>query len=148
MPLMWSTSLETGIREIDLQHQELVEIGNELERCVRSGDVAGAAAAVLPRLGTYVLFHFGTEERLAAGVPGAAAHLAAHVAEHQEFARRVAALREAPPRAEEMLAFVAYLHEWLAAHIGKADRELAAQIRAHHAGTHAAPQAMADGATQ
>lgn len=148
MPLMWSTSLETGIREIDLQHQELLEIGNELERCVRAGDVAGAATAVLPRLGTYVLFHFGTEERLGAGVPGAAAHLAAHVAEHQAFARRVAALREAPPRAEEMLAFVDYLRRWLAEHIGKADRELAAHIRAHHAGTYAAPQPMADGTGQ
>jgi hemerythrin len=146
MPLMWSTSLETGIREIDLQHQELLEIANELERCVRAGDVAGAATAMLPRLGAYVLFHFGTEEWLAAGVPDAAAHFAAHAAEHQTFARRVAALREAPPCAEEMLAFIDYLHGWLAEHIGKADRELAAQIRAHRAGTHGAPLQMAGGA--
>lgn len=129
MPLMWSRSLETGIREIDLQHQELLEIGNELERRARDGDLDEAVRMLLPRLVSYVLFHFGTEERLVAGVPSAAAHLAAHVAEHRAFADKVAALREGSPGAGELLAFVDYLHDWLAGHICHADQELAALAR-------------------
>lgn len=129
MPLMWSRPLETGIREIDLQHQELLEIGNELERRARGGDPDEAVRTLLPRLGSYVLFHFGTEERLVADLPAATAHLAAHIAEHRAFTEKVAALREGSPGANELLAFVDYLHAWLAGHIGHADQELAALAR-------------------
>ena len=31
MPITWSHTLETGIRQLDLQHQELVDIINQLE---------------------------------------------------------------------------------------------------------------------
>ncbi|HRP96718.1 MAG TPA: hemerythrin domain-containing protein [Rhodocyclaceae bacterium] len=129
MPLMWSRSLETGIREIDLQHQELLEIGNEVERRARDGGLDEAVRTLLPRLASYVLFHFATEERLVSGLPGAAAHLAAHVAEHRAFADRVGALREGSPGVQELLDFVDYLHGWLAGHICHADRELAALVR-------------------
>lgn len=132
MPFVWNSSLDTGIREIDLQHRELVEMGNELEATVLKGDLTRALQDVLPRLNAYVLFHFGTEETMLAGVPGWAAHMARHVAEHRAFAEKVAALRDPRVSAEALLAFVDYLYPWLAEHIGKTDRELADLIRKPH----------------
>lgn len=129
MPFMWNESLATGIREIDLQHQELVEIGNALQARVRGGDAQGAVTELLPRLTAYALFHFSTEERLVDGLPDAEAHLAGHAAEHRAFAEKIAALREGAPGEADLLAFVDYLHGWLVGHICHSDKELAALVR-------------------
>ncbi len=124
MRFVWTTALATGIRQVDLQHQELLEIGVELERAVQDEDVARAVHELLPRLSAYVMFHFSTEERLIAGSPGAAAHRARHLGEHRIFARRVAALRTGQPGAAELAAFVDYLAHWIIEHIETTDREL------------------------
>lgn len=128
MRFVWTPGLATGIRQIDLQHQELLEIGAELERAAQAEELARAVDELLPRLSAYVMFHFSTEERLIAGSPGAAAHRAKHLGEHRIFARRVAALRTSRPTAAELTAFVDYLARWIVEHIRTTDRELIALV--------------------
>lgn len=131
MDLKWTPAMSTGIRQIDLQHQDLIEIINELEREHLAGEVARALDEVLPRLSAYVLFHFGTEETLLSGVPGAAQHLEKHAGEHREFAAEVAALvalRDAPGATVDLAPLVAYLKRWLVDHIMHTDRELGALL--------------------
>jgi len=126
MPLEWNQTLATGVRQIDLQHQELIGLINELEAAQDQGP--DAVAEVLPRLSAYVLFHFGTEESLMDGLPGRPAHVAKHQQEHRAFAAEVAALRAGNPSTAELAAFVDYLKRWIVEHIMKTDQDLAKLI--------------------
>jgi hemerythrin len=122
MPLIWNDNLATGVRQIDLQHQELIELINELEAACTAGHQAEALEEVLPRLGAYVLFHFGTEEAMLPSIP--TEHAQKHRAQHAEFSARVAALRVAPGTNPDLCAFTEYLKRWLVDHIMKTDHEL------------------------
>lgn len=129
MPLTWNTSLETGIRDIDLQHQELLEITNELERHVSMNDPEGAWEEVLPHLSSYALFHFANEENLLIGLPAIAKEFSAHIAEHRAFAVKVEQLRTASPNLARLEQFLIYLQKWLLAHISGSDKALIAAVR-------------------
>lgn len=129
MRFQWSTELETGVRQIDLQHQELFEIGNQLDQAIADGDLARAVDEVLPRLRAYVLFHFGTEESMFASKLEFAAHRAVHVKEHQEFTDKVRALCEQPLSRALLLAFVDDMSAWITDHVARTDQELASLLR-------------------
>jgi len=126
MPLEWNQGLATGVRQIDLQHQELIGLINELEAAQEAG--AEAVAEVLPRLSAYVLFHFGTEESMMEALPGRGVHVEKHLGEHRRFAEQVAAIRGSAPSAAELAAFVEYLKAWIVEHIMKTDQDLAKLI--------------------
>lgn len=128
MPLIWNDSLITGVRQIDLQHQELIELINALEAAHAAGRRQEAIEEELPKLNAYVLFHFGTEGSL---MPAADPdHVAAHRRQHAEFADRIAALRQEPAENIDLPELIAYLNRWLVEHIMKTDRELGRQILA------------------
>ncbi|HJW03172.1 MAG TPA: bacteriohemerythrin [Azospira sp.] len=129
MPLEWTQDLAVGIRQIDLQHQELIGIINELDQAQGEASQARALEEVLPRLSSYVLFHFGTEEAMMDRLPGPPPCVAKHFQEHQRFAGEVAALRGQNPSPAELAAFVDYLKRWIVEHIMKTDREMAAYLR-------------------
>ncbi|MBI4740866.1 MAG: hemerythrin family protein [Betaproteobacteria bacterium] len=133
--LTWSSNLETGIRQIDLQHQELIEMINELEAAYLDGHDDNALNRLLPRLTTYVVFHFGTEEgmvrKFAAGTP----HAEHHLAEHGKFTLKIAAMKEvgSTDKHSALGDLVEYLKSWLLEHIMKTDKELGKTIRAQRA---------------
>jgi hemerythrin-like metal-binding protein len=124
MPLHWNDTLGTGHRQIDRQHQELIDLINEFEQMVHTGHEQDAWALALPRLQTYVLFHFATEEALFGQTD--AAHAARHQAQHRAFVDRLAQWRAAP--AVDPRGLLDYLKTWLVEHIMKTDRELARQL--------------------
>lgn len=130
MRLIWTPDLETGIRQIDLQHQELIEIINEFEATLEAGDDGRAMDDLLPRLAAYVAFHFATEEAMIPGVPGGASHKALHTEQHQDFSERVTKLKSMPGHElrREMRAMLEYLKQWLVDHIMQTDKQLARLI--------------------
>lgn len=128
MSLKWSTAMSTGVRQIDLQHQELIEIINALEAAHAAGEVERAVAEILPRLAAYVMFHFGTEEAMMASLDHDGGHVAAHMNEHREFAGRVKQLAERPLAGDELPGLVTYLNGWLVGHIMRTDRELGSLV--------------------
>jgi len=130
MRIRWSSDLETGIRAIDLQHEELIGMLNELDAAHAGGCPQSVLDDVLQRLGTYVIFHFGTEEALMAGLPHNEEHARQHRHEHAGFIDKLAGLRAqgADDGRQTMEALIDYLNEWLYQHILKSDRELAALL--------------------
>lgn len=125
--------MATGLRQVDLQHQELIELINALETALFSGQKREAVNALLPQLNAYVLFHFATEEALLGKV--ASGHAEQHRQQHHEFAERVAAWRNMAdnPAADNPVdagELVDYLNSWLVGHIMHTDRELARQVLA------------------
>lgn len=152
MPLTWTPELNTGIRIIDLQHRELIDMINELEQLLpqlleqqrEHGVAAKSAHASTPpvhsplpvhplllRLQQYVLFHFAHEEGLMLRQHIATPHSDAHLAQHAQFAEQIATAISAldsdqSPPLSDLLAF---LQDWLVQHIMGTDKALAALMR-------------------
>ena len=130
MRIRWSSDLETGVRAIDRQHEELIGMLNELDAAHAGGCPQSVLDDVLQRLGTYVIFHFGTEEALMAVLPHNEEHARQHRHEHAGFIEKLAGLRAqgADNGRQTMETLIDYLNEWLYQHILKSDRELAALL--------------------
>lgn len=139
MPLTWTPELNTGIRIIDLQHQELVDMINELEAWIESDAAHDAASArpLLLRLHQYVLFHFAHEEGLMLRLHIAPAHSDAHLAQHAQFAQHVDAAISSITNASSLDSaqatplpeLLSFLKDWLVQHIMGTDKALAALMR-------------------
>lgn len=130
MRIKWSSELETGIRVIDLQHEELIGMLNELDAAHSTACNQVMLDDILQRLGAYVLFHFGTEESLMANSPVTAQHADEHLRQHGHFIEKLNLLlgqaEQDAPRTMGML--IDFLSEWLYEHILKTDRKLAALL--------------------
>lgn len=131
MSIRWSSELETGIRHIDLQHQELVDLINAAAEAHSNGKAQEMLEHLLPTLSAYVVFHFGMEETLMSGSAINADHVAAHRQAHREFTARVESLKQASAAGNDaaLSELVIYLQQWLIDHIMKTDKELARQVR-------------------
>jgi len=130
--LVWNASLETGVRQIDLQHQELVELIGELETAHDNQQHFLALGQVLPRLTAYAAFHFGTEESLLVRVVAGTPHAVQHLEQHRHFAETVQLMQaqHATDPAHTVAQLLDYLKTWLVAHIQHTDKELARHILA------------------
>jgi hemerythrin len=135
MRITWSTNLETGIRSIDLQHQELIGMLNELDAAHTAGGDQALLADVLQRLDAYVAFHFGTEESLMASLPRTEQHTEEHLRQHYAFIEQLHQMRALAKQEnpQVMLALIDYLNAWLYEHILKTDRSLGALLNSQTA---------------
>jgi hemerythrin len=127
MRIEWNRSLETGCRTIDLQHEELVSMINELHDANPAHLSQLGLDDILQRLDGYIAFHFGTEEHLMAKLPGWDEHADAHVRQHRLFVEQVRKVRsEGSEDFGQMMRDIAnFLSDWLYQHILKTDCELA-----------------------
>ena len=135
MTTQWAKGLNTGIRSIDLQHQELISLINQLENLHLAGRNTQALNEVLPQLHTYVLFHFREEEDLMVMLVGTEEMDQLHLAQHREFIDHMHALqqrRNPHNEADTVQALVHYLKNWLLEHIATADRDLGHKLLAQH----------------
>jgi len=128
MPLaMWSARYETGISEIDAQHQRLFQAINRMEAAYRAGTEEREAQESLAFLARYTLEHFETEEALmlAIGYP----MLEFHQKEHAALMNQILAMKAkldggflVPLDGADFAAQVAnFAADWLAHHIDEAD---------------------------
>lgn len=120
--------MDTGIRQIDMQHQELVSLINEMERAQAGGRSSMALDDILPSLTTYALLHFGDEELLLAQVAEGTAYAEHHLKEHRSFVdeiQRLIAHRASQSDSDLVTVLTLYLADWLVLHISGTDRVLA-----------------------
>lgn len=129
MRLEWNPDLEIGHEIIDSQHRSLVEMLNRLHQDRLAGTGAEGIRRVLSDLHKYVLFHFGQEEglMLAEGYP----NMAAHAAEHRQFAERLAVLCDRHMKGDEGVPADTFnwLAGWLLDHIAVQDKALVACLK-------------------
>ena len=129
--IYWTSAMDTGVRQIDLQHQELVRLINEMERAHAAGQSSTALDDILPSLTTYALFHFGDEELLLAQVAEGTAYAEHHLKEHRSFVaeiQRLISSRASQSDAELVEVLTRYLANWLLTHISGTDRVLARKL--------------------
>lgn len=78
--LVWQERYSVGIREIDEQHKQLINLINELNNAMLAGKGKEAVLPVLTKLSSHCVTHFNNEERLfeTHAYPDAADHKEKH----------------------------------------------------------------------
>ncbi|MCM2333689.1 MAG: bacteriohemerythrin, partial [Anaeromyxobacteraceae bacterium] len=130
----WDPSLAVGHDAIDAQHRELFLRLDRLIAAMGAGD-RQEIVRLFDFLGGYVVEHFGMEQQLmeSVGYPAYPSHKAAHerfVRDYQDLRRSFEANGAT---ASITLKVKDWTGEWLRAHIGQTDRQLAAFLRKNRA---------------
>ena len=119
--MTWSEELSVDVAEIDAQHQELIQLLNELFDAVKKGRGRDIVETVVDRMADYTKFHFGIEEKYfdELGYPDAKMHKM----EHQVFIDRVAEFRTQIGAGElgVSIRILRFLGDWIGDHIQGSD---------------------------
>lgn len=124
MPLLnWTNALSVGIKEIDDQHQKLVEIINKLYDEMKAGKGKSVLGRLLIELSDYTLVHFSTEEKYFKkfGYPMSSSH----IIEHQSFVSKVNNFRKDFESGRESITLdiMNFLSNWITTHIKGTDKK-------------------------
>lgn len=117
--LVWTTELDTGIREIDVQHKRILSYINTLNELKNMGS-RDELGTILDEMVDYTISHFAFEESLMenAGYMFSEPHRKVH----QLFARRVAEYKTRFEAGEDITADLhSMLSRWLFNHIRNED---------------------------
>lgn len=121
-------SLKVGVEVIDQEHQAIVDLINETQQVIDSGEPQTDLVHVLNRLSDMTVQHFTTEEvlMLETGYPDLHQHKKLHdISIHRTFEFDASRLTTEPDAGKELLEL---LRDWLLSHI-HADREMAQFLR-------------------
>lgn len=126
MLFKWNKQFETGIDQVDTQHQTLVKLINQLHQVIAVGAEAGQIKQLLKHLVDYTRYHFDTEEQMMCSADYDVVKLELHRHEHQQF---IAQVNEAVTQylstnilTDNLLDF---LVEWLGHHMLVSDKLMA-----------------------
>lgn len=127
--IQWKDRYNVHFREIDAQHQGLLDLLNELSDNLDGRRHPETVAHVFAALGDYAQTHFASEERYmrAAGYP----NLPKHCQEHVYFVDRIKELsRSYNPGDPRVMGETAdFLRDWYMNHIIKVDQEYGPFLR-------------------
>ena len=62
--ITWNSTYSVNVKEIDLQHQKLIALINQLHDGMKAGKGQEITGKILSDLADYTKFHFGYEEKL------------------------------------------------------------------------------------
>ncbi|MCG7516414.1 GGDEF domain-containing protein [Vibrio sp. MMH1-50] len=134
---LWDTYFETGIEEVDEQHQYLVGFINKYGELLAQNSITLTDIQVaLFELSRYAEFHFKEEENLMREVEIHPEHLEKHIQVHRAFMSDIISMQsfisDANKRAAEQL--LDFLIHWLAYHILGIDQNMSKQVTAIQSG--------------
>jgi len=126
----WSDRLSCGIKLIDDQHKELVDLVNEMFNHVAGNEIQeyDYYTKVIQEVIKYVKIHFATEEKLmlAAKLPGYATHKNAH---NHFILVVVENIRIYKTRKKiNLFTFTKFLKDWILSHIALMDKQYFGQL--------------------
>ena len=121
MPIIWNSTLDTGIDVIDSQHKRIVTYINALEQARIANDRA-CVGHVIEQLVDYTQSHFGFEESLME--EARYRFLKPHPKVHELFVRRVNGFTVRAAKGEDIAEELrTMLSTWLLNHIAHEDRD-------------------------
>jgi hemerythrin-like metal-binding protein len=126
MVVQWQNSYSVGIKPIDEQHMELINLTNKLFRSCMSGHERSNSMFLdtIHEAVEYTGYHFGTEERMMERIHYP--DYAKHKQEHTDFVREVY-IKVEEFKSGKMLTslhFVYFLRDWVLHHIAVCDKKL------------------------
>ncbi|KLN67211.1 GGDEF domain-containing protein [Vibrio sp. VPAP30] len=128
----WDACYETGLNDVDEQHQYLVEIINRYgELITRNSISVEDIRMALYELSRYAEFHFKEEENLMRSVGLYEAHIEEHVKVHRAFMTDILSMQsfinDGNQKTSEQL--LNFLIHWLAYHILGIDQNMSRQVQ-------------------
>jgi len=118
----WSDDLSVKVKELDLQHQKVIAMINELNDGMKQGRGKDVIARIIDDLSSYAGSHFAAEEKYfdRYSYPGATAHKA----RHQEYVRKVSGMKADLESGKLALTIevMNFLKDWWKGHIQGTDR--------------------------
>ncbi|MDR1216213.1 MAG: bacteriohemerythrin [Treponema sp.] len=121
----WEDRYSVGIPAIDRQHQELLNLTNELYNACQLGDKAAREhfRSVIHRAVEYVKFHFSAEEQIMERIKYP--EIVEHKKQHESFVKTV--LENVGEFENGKLfvpnTFVRFLKDWILTHIAMSDQK-------------------------
>jgi hemerythrin len=124
MTFQWVPELDTGIDQMDDQHQRIFRALKEMDEAIRAGQGEQVLGRVLSGLALLVVAHFGAEEKLMAqtNFPHLARHRRAHEMVREKVEGMVDRYHEGTLDPHEMMRFMEW---WWVEHIRCEDQALA-----------------------
>ena len=122
--IQWKDQYNTGCPEIDLHHQTLAEIVNELYQAFEYGLAESKSIEILKKLEDYTKYHFQAEEELMAkyNYP----ELEAHKIEHMRLIKELKKIKEQILNNQDKLVsfrLMLTLKDWILDHILESDHK-------------------------
>ncbi len=132
MGIQWDRTLSVGVKLIDEQHQELFRRVNTLLEAMMKGQGKPEIEKLLQFLASYVVEHFGAEEKLMAQYkyPGVAAHKQQHVDFVKQFGELKAKFDQVGATGDVTITLNRFVGTWLRDHIGSQDTALGKFLQA------------------
>jgi len=119
----WNSSYSVNVKEIDLQHQKLVNMINQLHDSMKAGKGKEAMGSILDELVNYTKFHFKYEENLFQKTMYPES--ITHTRQHQDLVKQVAEFSSQFQKGEKLLTMdlMTFLKKWLMDHIMGTDKK-------------------------
>lgn len=126
--LSWNERYSVNIKEIDEQHQQLINYINELEQAMRMGVGAVALDSIYVDLMRYAQTHFALEERLMR--EHSFPDYDCHAREHAQFVKKVTEMDDRFKAGDCGLTVrtLSFLCDWLSHHIMEIDKNYSAYL--------------------
>lgn len=125
--MQWKSEYETGIAEIDGQHQTVMRLVAEFETAINVKAHWNSLHPLLTRAKEYAKFHFSVEESLMGIFKYP--RLSAHRSEHHFVLNRIANLEARVLRQDRMEDLVPQFRIWLLGHFLDSDQHFVSFIR-------------------
>ncbi|MFZ5776337.1 MAG: bacteriohemerythrin [Thermodesulfobacteriota bacterium] len=121
--ISWTDRYSVGVKEIDEQHKQLINMINELHEAMLAKQGKEALTKVLNKLATYCVSHFAVEEKLMSthGYP----EFAEHKDKHVKMTAKVKALIGEVESGKSTISIevMNFLKNWLDQHIMGTDKK-------------------------
>ena len=127
----WDICYETGIDEVDEQHQFLVDIINRYGELVTENIISiQDIRTILFELSRYAEFHFREEEALMRNQGIYAQHLEKHIKVHRSFMTEIIGMQAfvSDKNKQAAVLLLNFLIHWLAYHILGIDKNMSRQL--------------------
>lgn len=121
--MIWNDSFSVKIKEIDQQHQKLMEMVNDLNDAMSKGKGKEVVGTVLQKLISYTASHFSKEEKMMSdnGYP----EYVDHKAKHDKMVAKVLSLQKDVASGKLTVSndVMNFLMDWLQKHIKGTDMQ-------------------------
>ena len=121
--MKWSDNLSVQVKEIDQQHQKLIELINNLHEAMLQKQTKQVISKILDELAAYTVYHFQNEERYMEKFNYSG--LLSHKIEHESFVNKVEEFQKNYEAGKLGLSMeiMAFLKDWVSNHIMGTDKK-------------------------
>jgi hemerythrin-like metal-binding protein len=129
--ITWSGKYSVGVKNLDDQHKEVINLLNELHAAMLKGQAQSVAGVLLPKIQRHAKEHFSTEERLMESTKFSG--LAEHRAEHQALVAKIDEFVARHKRGDSTvyLELLNFMRNWMTHHMQKVDQKYTGWMNEH-----------------